>query len=81
MLARPFLFLRHQCSRICSDSHMDFQGPRALWLGMGRFCGLAIVVSEHARGEALLGIGVGWRVERLRIKTNGSGVRRVRRMA
>lgn len=56
MLARPFLFLRHQCSRICSDSDMDFQGLGALGLGMGRFCGLAIVVSEHARGEALLGI-------------------------
>lgn len=35
MLARPFVSLRHQFSRICSDSHMDFQGSGALGLWYG----------------------------------------------
>jgi hypothetical protein len=42
---------------------------------------MEIGVIEHARLAALLGIRVGWYVERLRIKTDRSRVMRVRWMA
>jgi hypothetical protein len=41
---------------------------------------MEIGVIEHARLAALLGIRVGWHVERLRIKTDRSRVMRVRWM-
>lgn len=42
--------------------------------GRGRFCGLKIGVIERARVEALLGIRVGWKVERLRVEDQNKRV-------
>ncbi len=64
MLARPFLFLRHQFFRgsvAIQRGIFRNQGPPAS--GMGRICDLEIGVIEYARGEALLGIRVWLRVE------------------
>ena len=53
---------------------MDFRDQGPSGGGRGRFCGLEIGVIEHARLEALLGIRVGSKVEKLRVEDQNKRV-------